>query len=356
MNSVQSQINRYWNHRARAYDAHQQRDDRLDADQAVWTRVLTQALPDDAKDVLDLGTGSGYLAFLLADLGYTVTATDLSEGMLAVAADRARERTGEHQPNPTFAVGDAVAPEFDPKSFDVITNRYVMWTLRDPLAALFNWKQLLRPGGQLLLVDAPWFPNGIEANTTDGFVEHYGGTVAEELPLAEARSIDDTVAIIRQAGFQQVTATPLTEVFTLDQATGVAPGHHVQMQHLITATKATTVDAGTDHGQIADEAVTHLEPELDFWTHAFAVCADPTRLKLLIALHAAPEATVSQLAEAVDSTPNAVTQALRKLHEAGVAEPRTHGRHRRWRLTDPRIHELLHHVAAPHSELHPDHP
>ena len=35
---------------------------------------------------------------------------------------------------------------------------------------------------------------------------------------------------------------------------------------------------------------------------------------------------------------------------------RTQVRHRRWRLTDRRIHELLHHVAAPHSDLHPDHP
>lgn len=195
MNSIQSQINRYWDHRARAYDAHQQRGDRLDADQAVWTRVLSQALTDDITDVLDLGTGSGYLAFLLADLGYTVTATDLSGDMLAVAADRARERAAENKPNPTFELGDAVAPSFEPRSFDAITNRYVMWTLRDPLKALFNWKRLLRPGRQLVIVDAPWFPNGIEANTTEGFVEHYGGTVAQALPLAQAHSIEDTVAV-----------------------------------------------------------------------------------------------------------------------------------------------------------------
>lgn len=354
--NIQTNITRYWDGRARAYDAHQQRDDRHAADRAAWSRVLTHALNHEVTDVLDLGTGSGYLAFRLADLGYTVTATDLSEGMLSVAADHARERTAQGQPNPTFQLGDAVAPCFAPERFDAVTNRYVMWTLRDPLAALLNWKELLRPGGLLLLVDAPWFPNGIETNTTEGFVEHYGGTVAEALPLAQARSIEETLAIVRQAGFQQVTATPLTEIFTLDQATGVAPGHHVQMQHLITATKAPAVDAGTDHGVIADAAVANMGPTLDEWTNAFAVCADPTRLKLLIALHAAPEATVSELATAVESTPNTVTQALRKLHDAGITEPRTHGRHRRWRLIDPRIHGLLHHLAAPHSDLHPDHP
>ena len=354
--NIQTNITRYWDGRARAYDAHQQRSDRHAANRAAWSRVLSHALDDDVVDVLDVGTGSGYLAFRLADLGYTVTATDLSAGMLEVAADHAESRTAEGLANPSFELGDAVDPSFAPERFDAVTNRYVMWTLRDPLEALLNWKTLLRPGGQLLLVDAPWFPNGIEANTTEGFVEHYGGTVAEALPLAQARSIEDTLALVRQAGFQHVTATPLTEIFTLDQATGVAPGHHVQMQHLITATKAPAVDPGTDHGVVADAAVANMEPSLTEWTHAFAVCADPTRLKLLIALHAAPEATVSELAAAVESTPNAVTQALRKLHEAGITEPRTHGRHRRWRLIDPRIHDLLHHLAAPHSDLHPEHP
>lgn len=351
---IQPTLNRYWDGRARTYDAQQQDRERLRVDHAAWGRVFTEALPEAVVDVLDVGTGSGFLAFLLADLGRTIVGTDLSTGMLDIARARAEERQREGLPAPVFQVGDAVAPDFPPGSFDAVVNRYVMWTLHDPLTALSRWQRLLRPGGMIAVVDAPWFPYGMQANTTDGFAQHYTAEVARDLPLAEASTIENTVAAVRQTGFLQVTATPLTEIFEIDTARGAAPGHHVQLQHLITAVKPPVAD-GAQHRDIADAAVESLEPELAHWERAFTICADPTRLKLLVAMHAAPEASVSDLAHAVGTSANAVTQALRKLEDAGVAVPRRDGRHRRWRLVDPMVHDLLHHVAAPHSPLHPEH-
>lgn len=355
MSTVQSIINDYWDRRARPYDAYQRHGLRFATDQAAWTRVFSQALPDEAAQILDVGTGSGYLAFLLTDLGRTVTATDLSAGMLQTAAQHAESRAQQDLDNPSFRLGDAIDPDFPPERFDAIVNRYVMWTLRDPVTALLNWKKLLRPGGVIAVVDAPWFPHGIEANTTEGFTEHYSGAVSDALPLAEARSIEETVSVFHQAGFDQVSVTALTEILALDQANGAAPGHHVQLQHLITAVKSPEVNDQFSHAEITREAVRQLEPQLDAWTSALTLCADPTRLRILVALHAAPEATVSQLSEATGATPNTVTQALRRLDDAGVAAVRQDGRHRRWRLTDQRIHHLLHHISAPHSPLHPSH-
>lgn len=352
--SIQHTLTRYWDGRAAEYDAQQQRDERLRVDHAAWSRVFAAALPEAVIDVLDVGTGSGFLAFLLADLGRTVVGTDLSEGMLAIARARAEERRLESLPAPQFLEGDAIAPDFPSDSFDAVVNRYVLWTLHDPLGALSRWQRLLRPGGMIAVVDAPWFPYGMQANTTDGFVQHYTEEVARHLPLAEASTIEDTVAAVRQAGFLHVTATPLTEILEIDTARGAAPGHHVQLQHLITGVKPPVAD-GAQHRDIADAAVESLEPELAHWERAFAICADPTRLKLLVAMHAAPEASVSDLADAVGISANAVTQALRKLEDAGIAAPRRDGRHRRWRLVDATVHDLLHHVAAPHSPLHPEH-
>lgn len=232
--SVQANLNAYWTERAPLYDAHQQRPERLARDVAAWSEIWREALPDAPADVLDLGTGSGFVAFVHAALGHRVTATDLAEGMVEIARDRAATMAGA----PDFRIGDAVAPDFAPGSFDAITNRYVMWTLREPEEALANWRRLLRPGGVLAVVDSTWFPEGLDANPTPGFAQWYDEHVRRALPLAEARSIEATVELVRSAGFRDVTVTPLTSILELDREYGVAPGHDVTLQFLVRATTA----------------------------------------------------------------------------------------------------------------------
>lgn len=134
--------------------------------------------------------------------------------------------------SPTLQLGDAVAPGFPPSSFDVITSRYVLWTLRDSGVALENWRTLLRPGGTLAVADSTWFPGGIHAGAAaqpgskqEEFRTLYDARVIAALPLAEARTIDDTVALVRAAGFADVAVTPLHEVLELDRLLEVAEGH-----------------------------------------------------------------------------------------------------------------------------------
>lgn len=219
---LQDTINDYWTERAPSYDAYQQRPERRDLDLEVWGRIWSGALPPAPADVLDVGTGSGHVARLVAGLGHRVVGIDLSSGMLEIAAQHA---AGDANP-PRFQVGDAVDPGLPVGSFDAVVGRYVMWTLRDPDAAVASWLRLLRPGGVVAMADSTWF--------ADGLGDLYGDRPAGHLPLADARSIDEVRDAMVRGGLTDVTVTPLQEVLDLDRSYGVAPGHDVQLQHLLT--------------------------------------------------------------------------------------------------------------------------
>jgi ubiquinone/menaquinone biosynthesis C-methylase UbiE len=231
--SAQDRINAYWTGRAPAYDEYQPRPDRRAADDRAWSEIWQSALGGVPRDVLDVGTGSGQVAMTLARLGHRVTGVDLAEGML----ERARAHAATIANSPDFRLGDAVEPAFPEASFDAIVGRYVMWTLREPRTAVANWIRLLRPGGVVVMVDSTWFPDGLD-NAADDFAGCYDDSVRAVLPLAAAKSIDETVLLLANAGLHDVTATPLITIHNLDRHYGVAENHEVQMQFLITGRRS----------------------------------------------------------------------------------------------------------------------
>lgn len=230
---VQQAMNDYWTVRAAPYDEYQQREDRRDLDLAAWKQIFTDALGTTPLDVLDVGTGSGYVACCIAELGHRVTGIDLAEGML----ERAEAHAGRMSNAPTFVLGDAVAPDFAPGSFDAIVNRYVAWTLREPDTALANWMDVLRPGGTLAVVDASWFAKGLYEGASDNFKASYDASVRDALPFAESTTMDAFADKVRAAGFVDVEVIALERLLELDVEFGVAPNHEVIMQYLIRATR-----------------------------------------------------------------------------------------------------------------------
>jgi len=98
--------------------------------------------------ILDVGTGTGRAALLLARGGAHVTGVDASSEMLAVARRRAIEEGAPVR----FLVGDAHALEFGDRSFDVaVSLRVIMHTP--------HWQrciaELCRVAERLVIVDYP---------------------------------------------------------------------------------------------------------------------------------------------------------------------------------------------------------
>jgi len=128
-----------------------ERLDRQSASIDAATRLLLRAAGiTPGMRVLDLGTGIGHVATLLADLvgpQGSVVAIDSNARLLEVAASRASAR-----PQLRFLEGD-VRSWRDPEPFDAVVGRLILFHLADPVGALRHHAASLSPAGLLLALD-----------------------------------------------------------------------------------------------------------------------------------------------------------------------------------------------------------
>lgn len=172
--STQNRITGFWNTIAAGYEAHQGNVAALGSNEyKAWVEALRSLLPSTPADVLDVGTGTGFVALIAAELGHRVVGTDLSEAMLGEARREASRRGVQVR----FEFGDAVTPEFPPGTFDAIVARHLLWTLREPAEAFQNWRGLLGPHGCVVAIDGHW----VSASGA-----RCGGASAERAPVVRS--------------------------------------------------------------------------------------------------------------------------------------------------------------------------
>lgn len=145
-----------------SYDALAASYDGLMADasyykRADWLIKLFDKSRIDVHTVLDLGCGTGTIACLLAERGYEVTATDLSEEMLTQAMQKAESLTGQPplflcQSMPRLRLleqVDAVISTID--AINYLTRKA---DVQETFKRVYRW---LKPGGQFIFdVNTPY--------------------------------------------------------------------------------------------------------------------------------------------------------------------------------------------------------
>ncbi|MGH7621636.1 MAG: class I SAM-dependent methyltransferase [Gemmatimonadaceae bacterium] len=213
--STQNRMTGFWNTIAPGYEAHEGNVAALGSNEYMaWVEALGELLPSAPADVLDLGTGTGFVALIAAELGHRVVGTDLSEGMLREARSAARKRGVQV----SFELGDAVTPEYPGEAFDAIVARHLLWTLREPEEAFQNWRRVLRSNGRVVAIDGHWFGGGVDSDDPDTpelFRRHYARDTRSVLPLMRANEPRPAVEMFRRAGFAVVELSYLTKVHAL---------------------------------------------------------------------------------------------------------------------------------------------
>ncbi len=118
-------------------------------------RLAREALPvEPGERILAVGCAPGFLApVVLGDVGPSggLVGVDLSEAMLAVAADRCAGH-----PDARFLPGDATALPVEDGGFDRAICVQVLEYVADVAAALRELHRVLRPGGRLVVWDIDW--------------------------------------------------------------------------------------------------------------------------------------------------------------------------------------------------------
>jgi SAM-dependent methyltransferase len=152
MDKIKNEMTNYWSQRAEKFSLLRQKEF-ASKKHEQWLAELDRYLPSERKlKILDIGTGTGFFAFLLAERGHQVTGIDLTPGMIAEARKIAERMDGA----PDFYIMDGEKPDFPPQSFDAIVTRKMTWALPNLSRTYQNWHGLLKSSGILINFDADY--------------------------------------------------------------------------------------------------------------------------------------------------------------------------------------------------------
>lgn len=212
--SIRDEIRDFWSERAASFDESVGHEIFSDAERQGWHALLRRHLGDgQGRAALDLASGTGVISHLLHDLGYVVTGADWSEAMLEQARAKARKRQADIR----FIMRDAENTMEPRASFDVVTNRHLVWTLVDVPAAFREWFEVLKPSGKLLIVDGnmgrkSWVSHirarldrrPHHANLAPGMAERLQ-TIRSQVYFSGQMPAASVVEELRKAGFTNIT-------------------------------------------------------------------------------------------------------------------------------------------------------
>ena len=170
-------------------------------DISIWKRELKKLLGEERDiSVLDIGTGTGFLAIMLAELGYNSFGIDIAEDMLSIARTKALSKNL----NINFLHSEEELLPFEEYSMDVIVNCRLLWTLTNPQKTFKDWNKVLKNGGRVLSFMRLAEKNEENKNWC------YGEEFESKLPLKFATEVD-YIKVFKNAGYKNIKIIHMTK-------------------------------------------------------------------------------------------------------------------------------------------------
>lgn len=120
-----------------------------------WHRFMMDKAGDiKGKTCLDIGTGTGEIAFHVARTGgegTNVIGVDITPAMLELA--KRKEAELDLPVKIDWRVGDALALDFPDDSVDLVTSGYMLRNVTNILQAVSEMHRVLRPGGKVIVAE-----------------------------------------------------------------------------------------------------------------------------------------------------------------------------------------------------------
>jgi ubiquinone/menaquinone biosynthesis C-methylase UbiE len=132
-------------------------------------RAAARAAREVGGQILEIGVGTG-LSFGDYDASTEITGIDLSEPMIARA--RVRAASGRYPHVKGLAVMDAHDLRFPDASFDCVVGQFVITLVADPERVLSECARVVRPGGQIILVNHLYSERGLAAAVERLLAQH----------------------------------------------------------------------------------------------------------------------------------------------------------------------------------------
>lgn len=190
---VKDSIREWWGSEHQDYDSIPEHRVHSEQEKEIWKDVLVQSFGTTKKlKVLDIGTGTGFLALLLAEMGHDVTGADWSKSML----EKAKEKANNSNLSIKFMVDDAEDLSFEDDLFDVVVSRHLIWTLPNPAMAMKEWRRVTKPGGKII----------VDASGKHSIGDHhFGKEIGEKLPFYNGADPEEIIKMFEDFGLVNVT-------------------------------------------------------------------------------------------------------------------------------------------------------